>query len=119
MPPRDLLHAACERRCRAMIEQGALEEVKALLAQRLSPDLPAMKALGVRELGRYLSGELDRDAALTQFQQATRQYAKRQYTWFRHQLRAAQCWNAQFSESLGAEIISFIRNCVDRADSTV
>jgi tRNA dimethylallyltransferase len=119
MPPRDLLYAACERRCRAMLDSGAVEEVRRLLDQKLDPSLPAMKAVGVRELARHIAGELDRAAALTLFAQATRQYAKRQYTWFRHQLRAAQCWSAQFSESLEPEIISFIRNCVDRADSTV
>ncbi len=119
MPPRDLLYTACERRCRAMLEQGALDEVRSLLRQGLDPDLPAMKAVGVRELARHISGELDRTSALMLFAQATRRYAKRQYTWFRHQLRAAQCWNAQFSESIGSEIISFIRNCVDRTDSTV
>jgi tRNA dimethylallyltransferase len=114
MPPRETLNAACEWRCQAMMERGAVEEVAALLARRLPADLPAMKAVGVRELGRHLGGELTRAAALDLFRQATRQYAKRQYTWFRHQLRGAQGWDAQFSESIKAEIFSFIRKSVDR-----
>jgi tRNA dimethylallyltransferase len=109
MPPRDALNAACDARCRAMIAAGALEEVRGLLAQDLSPALPAMKALGVRELARHIQGELDFEAAVALFQRATRQYAKRQYTWFRHQLSGAQVWDAQFSESLKVEIFSFIR----------
>jgi tRNA dimethylallyltransferase len=114
MPPRDALNAACDARCAAMMATGALDEVRALLAQGLSPDLPAMKALGVRELARHIRGELDLEAALALFRRATRQYVKRQYTWFRHQLRPAQVWDAQFSESLKAETFSFIRKSVDR-----
>jgi tRNA dimethylallyltransferase len=119
MPPRAALNAACDARCRAMIAAGALEEVRGLLAQGLSPELPAMKALGVRELVRHLRGELDFETALALFQQATRQYAKRQYTWFRHQLRGAQVWDAQFSESIKVEIFSFIRKSVDRSGLAV
>jgi tRNA dimethylallyltransferase len=119
MPPRDILYQACDRRCQAMVDAGALDEARALIAQGLDPALPAMKAVGVRELARHLSGELEFAAALDLFQRATRQYAKRQYTWFRYQLRAAQGWDAQYSESIGPEIFSFIRNCVDHADSTV
>jgi tRNA dimethylallyltransferase len=78
-----------------------------------------MKAVGVRELARHIRGELARDEALALFRQATRQYAKRQYTWFRHQLRGAQGWGAQFSESLRPEIFSFIRKGVDRLDRAV
>jgi tRNA dimethylallyltransferase len=114
MPPRAVLNAACDARCRAMIAAGALAEVRALLAQNLSPDLPAMKALGVRELARHLRGELDMDEAVALLQQATRRYAKRQYTWFRHQMPGAQVWDAQLSESIKAEIFSFIRKSVDR-----
>ena len=113
MPPREALNAACDARCRAMIAAGALEEVRALLAQGLSPDLPAMKALGMRELARHIRGEIGLEEAVALFQRATRQYAKRQYTWFRHQLPGAQVWDAQFSESLKAETFSFIRKSVD------
>lgn len=114
MPPRETLYPACDARARAMIAAGALAEVRELIGAGLPPDLPAMKAVGVRELARHLRGELDRETAIALFQRATRQYAKRQYTWFRHQLRGAQSWDAQFSESLWPEIFSFIRKSVDR-----
>ena len=68
-----------------MIEHGAIEEVKALLGRGLDPKLPVMRAIGVREIGAFLSGEIDREAAIARGQQATRNYAKRQYTWFAHQ----------------------------------
>ncbi len=118
LPPREALYAACDARCRRMLAEGALEEAAALRALALAPDLPAMKALGVRELLRHLDGERSRDEALRLFQQATRNYAKRQLTWFRHQMPQAQTWAAQFSESLSEEIFSFIRKLVDPKGST-
>lgn len=84
-PDRATLYAACDARAVAMVEAGALAEVEALLARGLSPELPAMKAVGVRELAAVLRGEASLDDALTQLQQATRNYAKRQLTWFRNQ----------------------------------
>jgi tRNA dimethylallyltransferase len=68
-----------------MIEQGAVSEVEALLARKLNPNLPVMRAIGVRELGDYLLGRRSLDEAVAAGQQATRRYAKRQYTWFAHQ----------------------------------
>jgi tRNA dimethylallyltransferase len=68
-----------------MIDQGAVAEVEALLARRLNPNLPVMRAIGVPELSRYLLGEASLDEAISAGQQATRRYAKRQYTWFAHQ----------------------------------
>ena len=64
---------------------GALEEVRGLLARGLDPELPAMKAVGVRELGAHLSGDISLEAAIALGQQQTRRYAKRQTTWFRNQ----------------------------------
>lgn len=84
-PPRDRLYAACDRRVDVMIGTGALDEVRALLARRLDPALPAMKAVGVRELGAHLAGEITLEDALAAMKQATRNYAKRQLTWFRNQ----------------------------------
>ena len=69
-----------------MLERGALEEVRALMARDLSPALPVMKAVGVRELAGHLRGETSREVALDQMRQATRNYAKRQLTWFRNQM---------------------------------
>jgi tRNA dimethylallyltransferase len=68
-----------------MVEQGAIEEVKALLARKLNASLPVMRAIGVAELSAYLSGESSLGEAIAAGQQATRRYAKRQYTWFAHQ----------------------------------
>ncbi|MBI1207558.1 MAG: tRNA (adenosine(37)-N6)-dimethylallyltransferase MiaA [Azospirillum sp.] len=115
-PPRDRLYAACNGRFQAMIARGGLDEVRALAACGLEPGLPAMKALGVPELHAHLRGETTLDQAIVQAQQATRRYAKRQVTWFRHQLveprRAAgqPCYVhiAQDSECLRQKIISFL-----------
>ena len=85
LPPRDWLRERCDRRLDAMFGAGAIEEAEALLARRLNPDLPAMRAIGVPQVAALLSGEIGRDEALTLAQAATRQYAKRQFTWFRNQ----------------------------------
>lgn len=84
-PPRDWLYERCDRRFAAMLEQGAVDEVRALLARSLSPDLPVMRAIGVPEIRAWLAEEIDRDTMITLAQTATRQYAKRQYTWFSRQ----------------------------------
>ena len=85
LPPRDWLYARCDERFERMIDQGAVAEVEALIARRLSPSLPVMRAIGVPELSSYLLGERSLDEAIAAGQQATRRYAKRQYTWFAHQ----------------------------------
>ena len=109
LPPRDALYAACDRRFAEMIEAGAIDEVKALLAQGLDPDLPAMKAVGVREIAAYLKGEIDRARMIELGRQATRRYAKRQYTWFRHRLPEAHIFGEQYSEKLDRAIFTKIR----------
>ncbi len=86
--PRDALYARCDARLVAMLDGGALDEVAALLTRDLAPDLPVMKALGVASLAALLRGEIDRATALAQAQQATRNYAKRQATWFANQTPA-------------------------------
>ena len=85
-PDRDELYARINTRFATMFDGGALEEVAALAARKLDPILPAMKAHGVPALIRYLAGEITREQALEIGQTDTRHYAKRQYTWFRHQL---------------------------------
>jgi tRNA dimethylallyltransferase len=85
-PERPALYARINARFGAMAEEGALDEVAALMARGLDPLLPAMKAHGVPALMRYLRGEIDRDSAIEIGQTDTRHYAKRQFTWFRHQL---------------------------------
>jgi tRNA dimethylallyltransferase len=113
LPPREALYQACDARCVRMIAEGALEEVRKLLELNLDPELPAMKALGVRELGLLMAEKISPDKALEDFQRATRNYAKRQVTWFRHQLKGAKTWDEQYSERLSKEIFSFIRKNLD------
>ncbi|MDR3511124.1 MAG: tRNA (adenosine(37)-N6)-dimethylallyltransferase MiaA [Caulobacteraceae bacterium] len=84
-PPRAALYARCDARLTAMVAAGALEEAAALMARGLSPALPAMKAVGLRELAAHVAGEASLEEALAAAQQATRRYAKRQLTWFRNQ----------------------------------
>ena len=85
LPPRKWLYARCDERFARMVDEGAVAEVEALLARKLNPNLPVMRGIGVRELSRYLSGEVSLDEAVAAGRQATRRYAKRQYTWFAHQ----------------------------------
>lgn len=86
-PPRAALYARCDARLEAMVDAGALDEVRALMARGLDPDLPAMKAVGVREFMAHLRGEIALDAAIAAAQQETRRYAKRQATWMRGQMK--------------------------------
>jgi tRNA dimethylallyltransferase len=85
-PERDQLYARIDARFDAMLGAGALEEVAALAARNLDPLLPAMKAHGVPALIRHLRGEIRREEAAEIGRADTRHYAKRQFTWFRHQL---------------------------------
>ncbi len=86
MQERAQLYRRCDARFLLMLEQGALDEVKALKALNLHTDLPAMRAVGVPELITYLDGGVSLAEATARAQQATRNYAKRQLTWFRNQL---------------------------------
>jgi tRNA dimethylallyltransferase len=85
LPPRKWLYARCDERFAHMIDRGAVAEAEALIARKLNPNLPVMRAIGVRELSAYLRGQSSLDQAIADGQQATRRYAKRQYTWFAHQ----------------------------------
>jgi tRNA dimethylallyltransferase len=85
LPPRDWLTARCDRRFEEMMGEAGLDEVRVLLERRLSPSLPVMRAIGVREIADFIEGRIGRDEALAAGKTATRQYAKRQYTWFAHQ----------------------------------
>lgn len=84
-PDRERLYANCDARVARMVEAGALDEVQALVARGLDPALPAMKAVGVREFAAHLAGETTLASAVEATRQATRNYAKRQLTWFRNQ----------------------------------
>ena len=86
IPDRDELARRIDARFDAMMAAGALDEVRALAARRLSPNLPAMKAHGVPWLIRHLNGKIALAQAVEQAKRDTRQYTKRQATWFRNQL---------------------------------
>lgn len=85
LPPRDWLHARCDARFEAIFSEEGMAEVRALLARHLPVAAPVMRAIGVREIAAFQRGELTREEALAAGKAATRQYAKRQYTWFRRQ----------------------------------
>lgn len=85
LPDRAWLYPRCDARFEQMMGQGAVGEVEALLARGLDPALPAMRAIGVPEIAGMLRGDYPREEAIRLGQQATRNYAKRQYTWLRHQ----------------------------------
>jgi tRNA dimethylallyltransferase len=119
-PPRDALRTAIATRFGAMLRDGALDEVRALLRLKLDPSLPAMRAHGVPELSAYLGGALSLEAAGRRTELVTGQYTKRQATWFRHHTLAPQTRVntiharfsslAQFSERERADLFTFIEN---------
>lgn len=109
-PDRDWLRDRIARRFATMMEEGALEEVAALLSRGYSPSLPVMKALGVPELAQHLRGDMPLEDAIAMASTRSRQYAKRQSTWFRQQMIA---WNSIYAQDLErkiTEIFSFIDN---------
>jgi tRNA dimethylallyltransferase len=107
-PPREVLYAACDARFSAMIAAGGIDEARALMTRDLDPGLPAMKAVGLPELMRHLRGDISLPQAVAAAQQATRRYAKRQMTWFRHQLGADLTCDEQYSESFLCSARHFI-----------
>ena len=109
MPARPQLYATLDARFDRMLAEGAIDEVSALLILGLDADLPAMKAVGVRELAGYLRRETSLDQASAAAKQATRRFAKRQFTWLRHQLRADLVVDEQYSERIRPELVAFIR----------
>ena len=103
LPPRNWLYARCDERFVRMFDGGAVQEVERLLAGNLNPNLPILRAIGVPAMAAYLRGELSRAEAIAAGQQATRRYAKRQYTWFAHQPPAE--W-PRFREALDARTMA-------------
>ncbi|MBC2664788.1 tRNA (adenosine(37)-N6)-dimethylallyltransferase MiaA [Novosphingobium flavum] len=88
LPDRAWLYERCDRRFGLMLEQGAVEEVAALLARALPADAPVLRAIGVPEIAGHLAGNWTLEEAQTRGAQATRNYVKRQFTWLRHQFPA-------------------------------
>ncbi|WP_366655153.1 tRNA (adenosine(37)-N6)-dimethylallyltransferase MiaA [Fodinicurvata sp. EGI_FJ10296] len=134
MPDRAVVYRACEERFLRMVDSGAVEEVRRLRARNLANDLPVMKAVGVPELSAFIEGRIPLHEAVERASTATRRYAKRQMTWFRHQMGGGK-WVAppnlsddppedphfdpaggmkvpvctQYSKRLAPEILSLIR----------
>ncbi|UYV14689.1 tRNA (adenosine(37)-N6)-dimethylallyltransferase MiaA [Porphyrobacter sp. ULC335] len=99
-PERAWVYERCDTRFEAMLDGGAVAEVEALLARGLDPDLPVMRAIGVPEISAWLAGEIEAETVVAAGQQATRNYAKRQFTWFRRQPpadwpRAQPSWESE------------------------
>ena len=109
-PPREAMNAAIDHRFDTMIDAGALDEVRAVA--HLDDTLPGLKALGVPGLRRHLAGEISLEKAAEDSKTSTRQFAKRQMTWFRNQIIADKTINTQYMQSFRDKIFSFIRNNV-------
>jgi tRNA dimethylallyltransferase len=101
LPPREALYERCDARFERMLENGAVEEIETLLARKLDPALPVMRAIGVSDIASLLRGERSREEVCARGKQATRNYAKRQYTWFRRQ--PPQEWPRCTSENCDIE----------------
>ena len=120
MPRRKEVYAGAEARIAAMVAGGVIDEIKALDALGLDPDLPVMRAIAVPEFLAVVRGQSTLDDAVAAAAQASRRFAKRQYTWFRHQMPDWKGFSlpdraqsppqlAQQSESFFAEVFPFIR----------
>ena len=118
-PPRDDLYRATDARFEGMIADGALDEAAALARLNLDRSLPAMKALGVPELLAHMEGRAPLDEAVEKAKRASRNFAKRQLTWLRHQHMSCptEIVSAQYSESQSGKIFSFIRKSLLTAQS--
>jgi tRNA dimethylallyltransferase len=120
-PPREALREAIATRFAAMLDAGAVEEVRGFLALGLDKNLPLMRAHGVPELGAYLCGEIGLEEAISRAVLATHQYTKRQMTWFRHQkladspamqiIQSRIDDSTQLSESFIGNLVNFITQC--------
>jgi tRNA dimethylallyltransferase len=119
-PPREALRGAIAGRFAAMLAQGALDEVRALLALGLDPALPAMRAHGVPELSAHLRGDITLAEATRRAELVTGQYTQRQATWFRHRkladadrthtIHARIAGQEQFSASQMADLMNFLNS---------
>ena len=108
-PDREALYSRIDARFDAMLKSGALDEVAALAARHLDPLLPAMKAHGVPALIRHLRGEISLAEASEIGRADTRHYAKRQFTWFRHQLPEFEWVRPEALESWISSAIATMR----------
>lgn len=109
-PEREELHRRCDARFDTMMAEGALNEVRALLALGLDAELPAMRALGVKSLARLIAGEIGTEEAADAAKSETRQYAKRQLTWLRRNMISWSWIDTQEMECFSHKLVEFIRS---------
>ena len=113
MPDREILYRICDQRFLGFMDQGALSEAETIKNMDLDPSLPAMKALGLSQINKYLDGEMNLDDAIKHAQQKTRNYAKRQMTWFRNQLEpnflSTKPYDGSINQELMALVIKFLK----------
>jgi tRNA dimethylallyltransferase len=106
MPPRAAVVEAADARFRAMLAAGALAEVARLLEAAVPEDAPAMQALGARDLADHLKGRIGLAEASRRAQAATRRYAKRQATWFRHQFHSMLTLDSRYTGQAREAVVS-------------
>lgn len=99
---RETIYNNINKRFLYMIENGAVKEVENLYSLNYSPALPVMKAVGVREIKLWLDGKINKEQAIEKAQQISRNYAKRQLTWFRNQLPESQIQVSDYTEAKAA-----------------
>ena len=105
IPDREILYRICDQRFLGFMDQGAVAEAETIKNMNLDPSLPAMKALGLSQIIKYLDGEMNLDDAIKQAQQKTRNYAKRQMTWFRNQLKPNFLYKKPYDGSIDRDLI--------------
>ncbi len=110
LPPRAVLYPRCDARFAAMLAGGAIEEVRALLARGFDPALPVMRAIGVAEISAYLASTATLAESEARGAQSTRNYAKRQYTWLRHQPPASWLRIVEISYDIDDIFVSLLRS---------
>lgn len=113
-PCRKELYEACNKRARAIASAGAIGEVRNLLKLDLNSSSPVMKALGVREFGDFINGSSDLETAVTRLCTSTRNYAKRQSTWFRNQMPEANILDKRYDKLQRNIIIELVKALLGR-----
>ncbi len=112
-PPRDRLYAMLDRRCEQMLTGGLLDEIERLLAAGISAEAKPFQALGYKEGLAVLQGRMTPAAALEQMQRDTRRYAKRQYTWFRHEPGLTPLVGFGDESAVELESVRLVRTLID------
>ncbi|MGB0908506.1 MAG: tRNA (adenosine(37)-N6)-dimethylallyltransferase, partial [Maricaulaceae bacterium] len=112
LPERSALYGRINARFDHMVTQGGLDEVQAIFARKLSADLPAMRAIGVSQFTSYLTGDMALDAAISLAKRDSRRLAKRQFTWFRGQMKG-QGWQALETQDHKAVFAAQMKSKID------